>query len=234
MGELRSIDVYVVGQARRPGRYTVSSLSTLANAVFASGGPSTTGSMRHIELKRGTNVVTDFDLYDLLLKGDKSKDVLLLPEDVIYIAPIGPQVAMGGQVNVPPSMNSRPRPAWAMCCNWRVVFRRPPTERRSTSRQIKNRERPQHRRSQAGHRGPGPSAEGWRHPELHLDLAALREFGDLARQCGDSGPLSLARGHAGHRPDSQSRLSDHRANTGSSRTPSTCKRRPAAAGSAAN
>jgi polysaccharide export outer membrane protein len=101
MGELRSIDVFVVGQARRPGRYTVSSLSTLANAIFASGGPSVTGSMRHIELKRGKSVVTDFDLYDLLLKGDKSKDVLLLPEDVIYISPIGPQVAMGGQVNVP-------------------------------------------------------------------------------------------------------------------------------------
>lgn len=101
MGELRSIDVYVVGQARRPGRYTVSSLSTLANAIFASGGPSPSGSMRHIELKRGKNVISNFDLYDLLLKGDKSKDVLLLPEDVIYIAPIGPQVAMGGQVNVP-------------------------------------------------------------------------------------------------------------------------------------
>ncbi len=101
MGELRSIDVFVVGQARRPGRYTVSSLSTLANAVFASGGPSPTGSMRHIQLKRGSTVVTDFDLYDLLLNGDKTKDVLLLPEDVIYVAPIGPQVAMGGQVNVP-------------------------------------------------------------------------------------------------------------------------------------
>ena len=101
MGELRSIDVYVVGQARRPGRYTVSSLSTLANAIFASGGPSPSGSMRHIELKRAKSVISNFDLYDLLLKGDKSKDVLLLPEDVIYIAPIGPQVAMGGQVNVP-------------------------------------------------------------------------------------------------------------------------------------
>ena len=101
MGELRSIDVFVVGQARRPGRYTVSSLSTLANAIFASGGPSPTGSMRHIQLKRGSTVVTDFDLYDLLLNGDKSKDVLLQPEDVIYVAPVGPQVAMGGQVNVP-------------------------------------------------------------------------------------------------------------------------------------
>jgi len=101
MGELRSIDVYVVGQARRPGRYTVSSLSTLSNAIFASGGPSPTGSMRHIQLKRGSQVVTDFDLYDLLLNGDKSKDVVLQPEDVIYIASVGPQVAVGGQVNVP-------------------------------------------------------------------------------------------------------------------------------------
>ncbi|MGA2370825.1 MAG: SLBB domain-containing protein [Candidatus Korobacteraceae bacterium] len=101
MGELRSIDVFVVGQARRPGRYTVSALSTLANAVFASGGPSSSGSMRHIQLKRGSTVVADFDLYDLLIKGDKSKDVLLQPEDVIYFAPIGAQVAMGGQVNTP-------------------------------------------------------------------------------------------------------------------------------------
>jgi polysaccharide biosynthesis/export protein len=101
MGELRSIDVFVVGQASHPGRYTISSLSTLANAVFASAGPSTSGSMRHIQLKRGTRVITDFDLYDLLLKGDKSKDVQLLPGDVIYFAPVGPQVAMGGQVNNP-------------------------------------------------------------------------------------------------------------------------------------
>ena len=101
MGELRSIDVFVVGQARRPGRYTVSSLSTLANAVFASGGPSPAGSMRHIQLKRGSTVIADFDLYDLLIKGDKSKDVVLQPEDVIYFMPIGAQVAMGGQVNNP-------------------------------------------------------------------------------------------------------------------------------------
>ncbi|MGA7461874.1 MAG: SLBB domain-containing protein [Candidatus Korobacteraceae bacterium] len=101
MGELRSIDVFVVGQARRPGRYTVSSLSTLANAVFASSGPSPSGSMRHIQLKRGSTVIADFDLYDLLVKGDKSKDVVLQPEDVIYFMPIGAQVAMGGQVNNP-------------------------------------------------------------------------------------------------------------------------------------
>ncbi len=101
LGELRSIDVFVVGQAKRPGRYTVSSLSTLTNAIFASGGPLPTGSMRRIQLKRGSKIVTELDLYDLLLNGDKSKDMILGPEDVIYVPPAGPQVAISGQVNVP-------------------------------------------------------------------------------------------------------------------------------------
>jgi polysaccharide export outer membrane protein len=101
MGDLRSIDIFVVGQARQPGRYTVSSLSTLTNAIFASGGPAATGSMRRIQLKRGARVVTEFDLYDLLIKGDKSHDVSLQPEDVVYFLPVGPQVAVGGQVNTP-------------------------------------------------------------------------------------------------------------------------------------
>jgi protein involved in polysaccharide export with SLBB domain len=101
MGDLRSIDVFVVGQAQQPGRYTVSSLSTLANAIFASGGPAPTGSMRRIQLKRGSKIVTEFDLYDLLVFGDKSHDVSLLPEDVIYYPTVGPQVGVGGQVNTP-------------------------------------------------------------------------------------------------------------------------------------
>ena len=101
MGQLRSIQVFVVGQARRPGAYTVSSLSTLVNALFASGGPSTKGSMRRIQLKRGTQVVTEFDVYDLLVRGDKSKDARLLPGDVIYIPPTGDLVAVSGSVNNP-------------------------------------------------------------------------------------------------------------------------------------
>jgi polysaccharide export outer membrane protein len=101
LGQLRSIQIFVVGQARRPGVYTVSSLSTLVNTLFASGGPSNRGSMRHIQLKRNGQVITDFDLYDLLLNGDKSKDVVLQPGDVIYIPPVGPQVAISGSVNQP-------------------------------------------------------------------------------------------------------------------------------------
>ncbi len=101
MGQLRSIQVFVVGQARRPGTYTVSSLSTLVNALFVTGGPTPQGSLRDIQLKRGGKVVVDFDLYDLLQRGDKSKDAQLLPGDVIYIPPVGPQVAVAGSVNVP-------------------------------------------------------------------------------------------------------------------------------------
>ena len=101
MGQLRSIQIFVLGSARQPGAYTVSSLSTLVNALFASGGPSATGSMRRIELRRGGQVVTEFDVYDLLRNGDKSHDAQLLPGDVIYIPPVGPQVAIYGSVDEP-------------------------------------------------------------------------------------------------------------------------------------
>jgi protein involved in polysaccharide export with SLBB domain len=101
MGQLRSIQVFVVGQARRPGSYTISSLSTLINALFVTGGPTPQGSLRHIQLKRAGKVIVDFDLYDLLLHGDKSKDEQLLPGDVIYVPPVGPQVAVAGSVNAP-------------------------------------------------------------------------------------------------------------------------------------
>ncbi len=99
LGQLRSIQIFVLGSARQPGAYTVSSLSTLVNALFASGGPSATGTMRRIQLRRGSRVLTEFDLYDLVEKGDKSRDVQLLPGDVIFIPPIGPQIALSGSVN---------------------------------------------------------------------------------------------------------------------------------------
>ncbi len=101
LGQLRSVQVLVVGQARRPGVYTVSSLSTLTNALFASGGPSSRGSMRHIQLKRKGQTITDFDFYDLLLRGDKSKDVVVQSGDVIFIPPVGPQIAVFGSVKQP-------------------------------------------------------------------------------------------------------------------------------------
>ena len=101
VGQIRAIQVYVSGEARRPGVYTVSSLSTLVDALFASGGPSLQGSMRHIEVRRSNATITSFDLYNLLLNGDKSKDVHLESGDVIFIPPVGAQAAVTGSVRTP-------------------------------------------------------------------------------------------------------------------------------------
>ncbi len=101
IGQIRSIQVYITGEARRPGVYTVSSLSTLVDALFAGGGPSVQGSMRHIELRRGGATLVTFDLYRLLIDGDKSKDTKLLPGDVIFIPAVGPQAAVMGSVRRP-------------------------------------------------------------------------------------------------------------------------------------
>ncbi len=98
LGQLRSIQIYILGEARQPGAYTVSSLSTLVNALFASGGILPQGSLRRIELQRGGQTISVVDLYDLLLRGDKSKDVKLQPGDVIFVPPAGPQVAITGSV----------------------------------------------------------------------------------------------------------------------------------------
>ena len=98
LGQLHPIRIFVTGQARHPGSYVVSSLSTLVSALFSTGGPAPQGSMRHIQLRRDGTTVAEFDLYDLLLNGDKSRDVPMLPGDVIYIPAVGPQVAIYGSV----------------------------------------------------------------------------------------------------------------------------------------
>ncbi len=96
LGRLRGIQVYVVGQAQQPGTFQLSSLSTLVNALFASGGPGANGSMRAIELKRAGKTITTLDLYDFIARGDKSRDLPLLSGDVIVIPPVGPRVAVAG------------------------------------------------------------------------------------------------------------------------------------------
>jgi protein involved in polysaccharide export with SLBB domain len=101
IGRLRSIQIIVVGDARYPGTYTISSLSTLVNAVFASGGPTPQGSLRDIQVRRDGVTITHFDFYDLIIKGDKSKDVRLQPGDILYIPHVGPLVAISGSVNSP-------------------------------------------------------------------------------------------------------------------------------------
>jgi protein involved in polysaccharide export with SLBB domain len=101
LGDIHTIQIYVTGMAHQPGEYTVSALNTLVDAVFAVGGPSASGSMRHVQLKRAGKVLADFDLYALLVSGDKSGDVQLQPGDVLYIPVAGPQVALTGSVSEP-------------------------------------------------------------------------------------------------------------------------------------
>lgn len=98
VAQTRAVQVYVVGHAVRPGTYTLSAMSTLLNALFASGGPNATGSMRRIILKRAGEEVTIFDLYAMLIKGDKSADVPLRDGDVIQIAEAGPMLAITGNI----------------------------------------------------------------------------------------------------------------------------------------
>jgi protein involved in polysaccharide export with SLBB domain len=101
MGELRSIRVFVLGDAEVPGSYTVSGLSTITNALFVSGGVKKIGSLRNIQLKRAGRTVTTLDLYDLLLNGDTSADARLLPGDVIFVPPIGATAGLAGEVRRP-------------------------------------------------------------------------------------------------------------------------------------
>ena len=101
MGRLKSMRVFIVGKARSPGSYTISSMSSLINALFAAGGPSKAGTMRDIQVKRNGETVTHFDLYDLLLKGDKRTDIRLMSEDVVFIPPSGPLVGIAGNVRSP-------------------------------------------------------------------------------------------------------------------------------------
>ncbi|MET1253588.1 SLBB domain-containing protein [Aliikangiella maris] len=101
LGKLRSIRIFVLGEAFKPGSYTVSSLSTMTNALFVSGGIKEVGSLRNIQLKRQGKVVTSLDLYNLLLKGDTRGDARLQPGDVIYIPPVGKTAGIKGEVKRP-------------------------------------------------------------------------------------------------------------------------------------
>ncbi|RUO42316.1 polysaccharide biosynthesis protein [Pseudidiomarina aestuarii] len=98
MGELRSMQIFVVGEAYKPGAYTVSSLTTLSQALFVSGGVSDIASLRDIQLKRDGETVVHFDLYDLLINGDASSDALLRPGDVVFIPTRGDLVSIVGEV----------------------------------------------------------------------------------------------------------------------------------------
>jgi len=118
ISQTRAIQIYVVGHAVRPGTYTLNSMSTLLNALFTSGGPDSTGSMRVIQLKRGGQTVASFDLYDMLTKGDKSGDATLRDGDVIYIPEVGPLVALTGNVKNPAIFELKGRSSMLDLLGW--------------------------------------------------------------------------------------------------------------------
>lgn len=101
LGELRSMRVFVLGEARNPGSYTVSSLSTITNALYVSGGIKQTGSLRNVQHKRDGKLLGTLDLYELLLKGDSRNDNRLQAGDVIFIPPVGKRVGIEGEVYRP-------------------------------------------------------------------------------------------------------------------------------------
>lgn len=101
LGELRSIRVFVLGEARTPGSYSVSSLSTITNALYVSGGIKKTGSLRNVQHKRNGKLLGTLDLYDLLLEGDTSADARLQAGDVIFIPAVGSRAGIDGEVYRP-------------------------------------------------------------------------------------------------------------------------------------
>ena len=109
IGQVRAIRVFVSGYVQRPGTVTVNGLSSVLHAIMRAGGPSAAGSFRDIHLRRAGTDVATFDLYDLLLKGDRDTDRLVQPDDVIFVGPVGTQVAVLGSVNQQAIYELRPR-----------------------------------------------------------------------------------------------------------------------------
>lgn len=101
LSKLRSLRVFVLGEAYKPGPYLLSSMSSITHALFAAGGINDIGSLRNIQLKRAGKLITTLDLYDLLIAGDSSNDLMLQSGDVIFVAPVGDQVSIEGQVKRP-------------------------------------------------------------------------------------------------------------------------------------
>jgi polysaccharide export outer membrane protein len=101
MGDTRSVRIFVLGEARNPGTYTISSLATITSALYAAGGIKPIGSMRRIELKRQGVLVRSLDLYDLLIHGDTTDDDKLQQGDVIFVPPVGSTVSAAGELHRP-------------------------------------------------------------------------------------------------------------------------------------
>ena len=101
MGKLRSINVFLAGDVRAPGSYSVSGLSTVLQVLYVGGGITDIGSLRNIQVKRQGNVVAKLDAYDILLRGDTSGDVRLASGDSVFVPTVERLVTVVGEVKRP-------------------------------------------------------------------------------------------------------------------------------------
>lgn len=108
LGEMRTMQVFVMGDAYKPGAYTVSALTTISQAIYYSGGFGDSGALRDVQLKRNGKVIRKLDMYDLLLKGDSRNDIRLLPGDVVFIGAVGNTISIDGEVNRPAIYEVKP------------------------------------------------------------------------------------------------------------------------------
>src|SRR5262249_54485369 len=97
---LRSNQAFVIGDVANPGRYRMSRRGTALTGLYAAGGPSESGSLRHIEVRRNNKVISTFDAYDYILRGDASKDPRLENGDVVFVPPAGKRVEVVGAARV--------------------------------------------------------------------------------------------------------------------------------------
>ncbi|RFS23942.1 capsule biosynthesis protein [Chitinophaga silvatica] len=101
LGNIRSIRVLLIGEIERPGSYTLPSLASVANALYVSGGPNENGSLRTIQVIRNGQVISTFDLYDFLMKGDLSGNIVLQDQDIVKVNPYDTRVEILGAVKRP-------------------------------------------------------------------------------------------------------------------------------------
>ncbi len=101
MGTLKTYTIYVVGEVANPGSYALSSLSNVGTALFAAGGPTKMGTLRRVQVLRAGKVIATVDLYDFLLKGDRSQAIKLQNEDTVFVSLIGPVAGVSGMVYRP-------------------------------------------------------------------------------------------------------------------------------------
>ena len=96
IGKLRTIQVFVLGEVKKPGGYAISSLSNSFMALYGAGGPTINGSLRSIDVMRNNKCIASVDFYDYALRGDKSKDVSLQNGDIVFVKPTQKKVALSG------------------------------------------------------------------------------------------------------------------------------------------